>query len=247
MDAKLLTLLVMAMVEMGSSGCANTVCLPKKEVPCCPAFDFKTCFKSGSILPNKQTNIYCKPLYLTDIDYCNETISSVSSGDSDRWMFQTVNSPNGNHLLIKPTENNISTNAMVVTSDNTYHLNLIANNKNASSNTYQVNQSKMVSTTTRYDSNYTITNKTSWFGPMPNWAPTCVYNDGTHVYIDMPDAIKNMKAPLLYDLDEDDGYELMNYYFRDGKYIVEHLFERGVLISKSGKTTQKVLIEYHKD
>jgi type IV secretory pathway VirB9-like protein len=233
MEAKLIGILILCLLEFLVNGCSTAVPLPRKEAIYCP----KT-----PMLPHKTITIYCKPLFLTDVDFEAESIGDVCAGDTQRWLFQTINSVDNHHLLIKPKETHIATNALVVTTHGTYHLSLVANDKKYGQGIYRVVPKQC--TPINLDFNYSLINQSSWFKPMPKWAPLYVYNDGDHVYIEMPLSIKNQKAPILYELDSNQEPNLVNYSVKNGNYVVEHLFDQALLLSHEGNTEQKIIIKH---
>lgn len=225
------------------SGCASMITLPtcicetknQKKVP------NSTLFK---IATSHAQEIICKPLTLVDIAFVpNENILSVNAGDTIRWLFQTVVSHTDfepiTHLLIKPTEDNLETNAVITSSRRTYHLNL--RSKVDAYQPYNINYYEGAQPQhMTLDTHYRLKNKSGWFRKWPEWTPTKIVNDGRFVTIYMLTKFSNMKAPALYVLDDNNKPTVINYEVTGNEYHVDQLFEKALLL----KGRQKVLIEH---
>ena len=82
------------------------------------------------------------------------------------------------------------------------------------------------------------------------WFPTRVFDDGTHVWIQMPASMRSSEAPALVVLDRSGESQLVNYRVKSARqggndvtyYIVDKLFERAGLILGVGDDQQKVEI-----
>ena len=76
------------------------------------------------------------------------------------------------------------------------------------------------------------------------WAPAQVFDDGTRVYIKLPDEAQHAEAPVLFVLDADGSRTLVNYSVVGGDtYVTDRLFDRAVLVTGVGGKEQKVLME----
>src|SRR5207244_13648724 len=72
-----------------------------------------------------------QPLRVCDIELeAGEEILNVSLGDSSRWLASPAFSGDGEgltpHVLVKPTEIGIATNAVITTTRRTYYLGLVS-------------------------------------------------------------------------------------------------------------------------
>lgn len=76
------------------------------------------------------------------------------------------------------------------------------------------------------------------------WKPLRVYNDGTHVYIQMPASMQESDAPIFQVLSTEKQAEIVNYRLRNGTFVIDKLFRRGLLLAGTGRSQQKVEIEY---
>jgi len=77
--------------------------------------------------------------------------------------------------------------------------------------------------------------------------PVRVFNEGTHVYIQMPKAMKSDESPILLLLDKSGSPQMVNYRPKDDYYIVDKLFDKGILVVGSGSSQSKVTITWTKN
>src|SRR5713226_2039452 len=75
--------------------------------------------------------VTCQPLRVCDIELeAGEEILNVSLGDSSRWLASPAFSGDGDgltpHVLVKPTELGIATNAVITTTRRTYYFGLVS-------------------------------------------------------------------------------------------------------------------------
>ena len=62
-------------------------------------------------------------------------------------------------------------------------------------------------------------------GPKLPWKPVRAFDDGTHIYIQMPATTKSSEAPALL-VAAGDGNEMVNYRVRGDYYVVDKLSTR---------------------
>jgi len=79
----------------------------------------------------RQPILYCKPLRVCDIQLqAGESVLHVALGDSERWIASKMESGprdgRAPHVVVKPTEFDISTNLVITTDRRVYHLGLIS-------------------------------------------------------------------------------------------------------------------------
>jgi len=218
-----------------------------------------------------QPTIVCAPLRLCDLELePNEDVMNVIVGDTARWSFEAARSgPNGivPHVLIRPTDTALETSLTITTNKRTYHIHLKSSSINymarvgfsytaesqlvvdqlralaPAPKTKFVDRVEYVNTLPNFasaadlDFDYDIDGKASW-------KPERVFNDGNKIYIDMPEKVKNGEAPTLAVLGNRGDKELVNYRYEDGRYIVDRLFDKAVLLVGAGKSQEKVTIEY---
>lgn len=105
------------------------------------------------------------------------------------------------------------------------------------------------------DENYIIQRETvgnRWYclwlcgGTKAPYAPQRVFDDGTHVYIQMPDFMQKIELPTLILRGVDGKEEIVNYrVVKGGKWlIVDKLFDRGWLLTGVGRNQYKISISY---
>lgn len=75
------------------------------------------------------------------------------------------------------------------------------------------------------------------------WAPAQVFDDGSHVYIKLPEDARHTEAPVLFVLEDDGSLTLLNYAVSNDMYVTDRLFRRAVLVTGVGGTERRVTIE----
>ncbi|MCP3993526.1 MAG: P-type conjugative transfer protein TrbG [bacterium] len=74
------------------------------------------------------------------------------------------------------------------------------------------------------------------------WAPETVFDDGEHVYIQLPPAVRSRDLPALLVEIEGGDLAVSNYRVQGLWYIVDGLFERAQLVVGVGKARKKVAL-----
>ena len=201
-----------------------------------------------------------------------EEIKDVQLGDTTRWMISPSISGDEksqvSHLLIKTTDVGLETTLFVSTNRRTYHMNLFSrkyeympiirfkykdeiNKKWDAYNNHfeQIKEDKKIQKDAKkfkitsdlsknidaLDFDYSIEGEASW-------KPVRVYNDGIKTYIQMPNSMKYQEAPIFMVLDKGDRNKLVNYRLKENSYIVDKLFQKGMLIIGVGKNQEKITI-----
>ena len=198
-------------------------------------------------------NVVCQPLFVCDIVMDpGETILSMATGDSVRWLLSTVVSgPNAEtpHVLVKPTDYALRTNLIIATNKRVCYMILVSTRRDfqnrarfyypiaevahitqdgeSGSNGSQVDLARL-------DYAYRIHGEHSFI-------PAHVMNDGAHTYIQMPPGIQDM--PVVFVTANDGSDAIVNYRFRHGMFIVDCVPERLVLVQGSGHSQRRVIIE----
>jgi type IV secretion system protein TrbG len=201
--------------------------------------------------------LYAAPEQVTDISLQpGETLSSVSAGDTVRWVVGDTSSGTGNgkqaHVLVKPFAPGLKTNLVIMTDRRSYHLVLESTDRTsmaAISWTYP--QDQMVALhqqNERADAvapiaesvgladlkfRYAIT------GDAPPWRPVRAFDDGVHTYIEFPSRIDQGEAPPLFVVGPQGDNQLVNYRVRRNYYIVDRLFAAAEL--RLGADPQQVV------
>jgi P-type conjugative transfer protein TrbG len=213
----------------------------------------------------------CEPLRTTDIQLQpGETITDVAMGDTERWMATPAASGDPRnpvpHLAVKPQLPGIETNLTIYTTKHIYHLllrsrrhamqevefyypnELLAEMKQADAKSAEAKQEAI---DPRSDSDdvvriadvdpaslnfaYTVS------GPNVPWKPIRAFDDGSHVYIQMPSTMKTSEAPALL-IDADGGTQMVNYRVEGNYYVVDRLFSKATLVSGVGREQDRVTI-----
>jgi type IV secretion system protein VirB9 len=214
--------------------------------------------------------VTCQPLRVCDIELeLGEEVTNVSLGDSTRWLASPAFSGDRDtltpHVLVKPTEFGIATNAIVTTSRRTYYLALVSPAKPAThvrrvkfyyphdlvqqaSGAFRAraaerkrDQDTTVARLSRVavdalNFNYQVD------GADVPWKPMRVFDDGTRVFIQMPEAMRVTEAPALLVKTRAGDTALVNYRLRQSYYVVDKLFETAVLVVGVGRQQERVTI-----
>ena len=221
--------------------------------------------------------LYCKPLRICDLQLQpGESVLDVALGDTEFWHAQKMESgPAGArapHVIFKPVEERISTNAIITTDRRTYHVGLISVADPDGRRSYYRHAGF-------YYPNATVTAWTSAqqrqeqarhaaeaaarstvepgvppelyygyeiSGDTVPWRPEKVFDDGTRVYIKMPTAMHVTEAPGLWVIDEHGQQNLVNYRIRDGHYIVDKVFSKARMAIGVGGRADEVYITRQK-
>lgn len=219
--------------------------------------------------------INCTILRTCDIKLeIGEKITGVYPGDTSRWLFEEAVSGEGDnqqaHVIFKPKLDDVATNAIITTTRRTYHLELHSQKnsvvkqiefyypddfenkwkllKKEAALARESEENHMAIELGRWSSheldfNYRI--ETSLFSDKPAWIPLRVFNDGTHVYLQMPDRASTTSLPALFIVGKDGQPTLVNYRVQKPYYIVDQLFQQAVLATGVGQYQQRITITYH--
>ncbi len=203
--------------------------------------------------------VYASPGRVTDVMLQEgEELTSVSAGDTVRWIVGDTTSASGAalrvHVLIKPVRANLKTNLVITTSKRIYLLELTA-----------TEQTWMASVSWDYPRDRLTTLKAQAkradeaapvaqgvalerlafrygiSGDTPPWRPLRAFDDGQHVYIQFPPGIAQGELPPLFVVGTDGNAELVNYRYRAPYYIVDRLFGAAEL-RLGGDKAQRVRI-----
>ncbi len=203
--------------------------------------------------------LYAAPGQVSDIALQpGEELISVSAGDTVRWVVGDTSSgdPDGAraHVLVKPIASGLSTNLMIATDRRTYHLELESTDgsymaalswrypqdeletlraRNARAKARNARTIARGLTLNDLNFNYRID------GDKPDWRPLRVFDDGRHVFIQMPANIQTTDAPPLFVVGPKGDVQLVNYRVRGQYYIVDRLFAKAEL--RHGEKNQSVV------
>lgn len=175
------------------------------------------------------------------------------------------------HLVLKPSQSGLSSTLMITTSKRTYMIKLQSSEHGyvvrsgfyypkAIIDKFELNKSMLRNNTITHSSsgtiadqsipeplvklskvnyNYTITGKNY------NWKPTHVFDDGAHIYIQMPPKVTASDLPGICVLvnDSNTDCELVNFRYNHNFYIVDKLFTKARLINGDNRNSpQEVTI-----
>lgn len=215
--------------------------------------------------PEQSPVVHTAPFQETVIHLeVGEHYTNISSGDPNRWSYAVAVSGLGKteqqHVLVKPSLPEISTNLVITTDKRLYHLQLVshtnqpvtrslsfwyphelcesANGFNSSSDTSY--NDERIHTPHAMHFGYQLS-RTNLFGSAPTWWPKQVFDDGEKSYIAFPDEVKQQDLPVLFILDHGEK-ELVNYRFKDNHFVVDKVFDKALLVSGVGQFEVSVLI-----
>ena len=75
------------------------------------------------------------------------------------------------------------------------------------------------------------------------WKPIRAFDDGSHVYVQMPAGMKSSEAPALL-INAGSGTQMVNYRVKGNYYVVDRLFSDAILVSGVGRDQDRVTISY---
>ncbi len=216
--------------------------------------------------------VVCQPLRVCDIELeTGEEILNVSLGDTGRWLVSPAFSGDREtltpHVLVKPTDYGIATNGVITTTRRTYYLALVSSAKtdstphirrvkfyypqdlvqqtNASFRANAAQQKQEQERTVARVPRVTLDALSFGYqveGDAVPWKPVRVFDDGTHVYIQMPEAMRVTDAPALFVYTRAGDVALVNYRLRQQYFVVDKLFDSAVLVVGVGDRQERVTI-----
>jgi type IV secretion system protein TrbG len=219
--------------------------------------------------------VTCEPLRVCDIELdAGEEVLNVSIGDTSRWLvhpaFSGARETLTPHVMVKPSEYGIATNAIITTNRRTYYLGLVSKAKNDPGYVRRVKFYYPLDLVEQ--ANGTFRAKTSSARREPDatvarglaperlsfgyeivggeglaWRPVRVFDDGQHVYIQMPATLQASEAPALLVQNRGGESALVNYRVRLPYYVVDRLFDAAILIVGVGRQQDRVTIRRRAD
>lgn len=214
----------------------------------------------------EQPSVVCAVMQITDIELQRgESVTSVNLGDSVRWQIQpAVSGGDVTHILIRPKQVGLETSMVVTTDRRTYHIRLRSHRSEymprvkffyiedamdkwttIKTRTASKREAATIPETNEYlgdlDFGYDVSGKASW-------KPVRIYNDGVKTILEMPATLRQKEAPTLLVIRKDgrilkkDEQVMVNYRVQNGRYIVDAVFDRAVLIVGVGGNQEKVVI-----
>jgi type IV secretion system protein VirB9 len=225
----------------------------------------KVVFVYGMTLPT----VICSKLYLCEIELQEgEKVSrnGIIFGDDVRWTVASVFSGSDNektvHIVVKPLDMDISTTMMISTDRRVYHIKLMSRDKGfmprvgfaypsdlqayyaeleakekESKRKKTIPETKEILDQLNFD--YKVSGDASW-------KPLRVYNDGRKTIIQMPETLTSGEAPAFLVVGTGGETQIVNYRLKKDRYVVDQLFEEGVLIAGVGSHQTKITIKKEK-
>jgi P-type conjugative transfer protein TrbG len=189
--------------------------------------------------------VYAAPGEVTDIALeAGERLvgtGPVAAGDTVRWVIGDTESGSGAtkriHILLKPTQPDLTTNLVINTDRRTYHLELRAVNKTyMASVSFAYPQDQLIALRAQNKATEDVTPLASGIdvnalafryrleGDNPPWRPLRVFDDGKQVFIEFPSGIAQGEMPPLWVVGAQGEGQLVNYRVRGAYMIVDRLF-----------------------
>ncbi len=219
----------------------------------------------------RQPILYCKPLRVCDIQLdAGEGVLNVALGDSERWIASKMESGPEDarraHVIVKPTEFDLSTNLVITTDRRVYHLGLISSTEEAAGYFRSVRFYYPQDTVQRWSDAAAAAREGARRererdvarlplvspeglhfgyrigGDRVPWRPVQAFDDGTRVFLQMPSAMSATEAPALFVVVGDEEQTLVNYRLRGRYFVVDKLFSEAVLVLGVGGKQQRVTV-----
>jgi type IV secretion system protein TrbG len=216
--------------------------------------------------------VECAPLRTTDIQLeAGETITDVALGDTERWMSTPAASGDPRnavpHLAVKPQLSGIETNLTIYTTRHIYHL--ILRSRGHAMQEVEFYYPNELNAAMKMADAAAASVKRDASDPAPDdnivkvaavdpgqlnfayrvsqanvpWRPIRAFDDGSHVYVQMPTEMKSSEAPALL-INAGSGTQMVNYRVRGNYYVVDRLFNEAILVSGVGRDQDRVTITY---
>jgi len=219
----------------------------------------------------RQPILYCKPLRVCEIQLePGETVMNLALGDSERWISSKMESgpPEGRipHVIVKPTDYDLTTNLIITTDRRVYYLGLVSTTEEKGGYFRSVRFYYPQQTVQRWSDAAAATQESARrerdrtvarlplvdpqelhfgyriAGDRVSWRPIQAFDDGTRVFIQMPESMRSTEAPALFVLTDDDEQALVNYRVRGGYYVVDRLFSKAALVVGVGGKQKRVTV-----
>ena len=204
--------------------------------------------------------IYAAPGEVTDIalETGEQLVGTgpVAAGDTVRWVIGDTESGTGTskriHILLKPTQPDLTTNLVINTDRRTYHLELRSADKTyMASVSFAYPQDQLIALRAQnnaaeiaaplasgVDVN-ALAFRYSIAGDNPPWKPLRAFDDGKQVFIEFPSGIAQGEMPPLWVVGAQGEGQLVNYRVRGAYMIVDQLFAAAEL--RLGSDPQQVV------
>jgi len=212
--------------------------------------------------------VLCRPLRVTDVQLepGEKVVSPPFIGDSLNWQIYPAISGSGGattcHVMIKPIMHDLATNLVIHTDRRTYIMDLVSHKTNWTpfiSFTYpdsgtgewadfikRHNAAGEANARAGSGAGLNIDNLNFDYTAKANkknieWQPLRVWDDGLKTYIEFPQRINSIEAPVVM-LMNGKKQEIVNYRKVGNHYILDKLIKKAVLTLGSGKQAERVVI-----
>ncbi len=214
--------------------------------------------------PLRTTDIQLQP---------GETITDVAMGDTERWMATPAASGDPRnpvpHLSLKPQAPGIETNLTIYTTKHIYHMTLRSRGSHAMQEVEFYYPDELLMAMKEDDSAAAKSKQEDADPPGDSdnivkvanvdpaalnfaytvaggnvaWKPIRAFDDGSHIYIQMPAGMKTSEAPALL-VNAGSGSQMVNYRVEGNYYVVDRLFSDAILVFGVGRDQDRVTISY---
>ena len=192
---------------------------------------------------HSQPTVTCAPLRACAIELeAGERVLATALGDTERWLVdQAITGVHTPLLIVKPTACDIATNVVISTDRRVYDLALespvcVAHRAVmytrrvrftypgavVASSIEQLNQPQFHPESLSFTYRWTADRHSVW-------SPVAVYDDGTHVYVRLPESAKRDDLPVLVQERDDKTTALLPYVVANNTYVTDRIFERAIL------------------
>ncbi len=212
--------------------------------------DGKVIFLYGSTQPS----VVCAPLQVCDIELEDgEELNDVMVGDSVRWKVKPAVSGIQPHLVVNPTEPDLVTSMVIMTSKRTYQLQLRSHEtdymprvgfeypESVNARLEAIKTKKEASIIPGAQKSPENLNFNFSVDGNARWKPQRIYTDGLKTYIQFPDYIQAMDAPVLF-VQSGNTMRTVNYRLKDTMLVADAVIDGALLISGVGKNQEKIFI-----
>ncbi len=218
----------------------------------------KLVYMYGASMPT----ILATPMQICDVELqAGEMINSINLGDTARWEVVTTKSNGKEHIIIKPHDSGIETNAVVTTDRRVYHLRLVSTEdsftpyvgfvyaneivayqnqvkeqeiKKDHFNTFKSDEVDKSVSLENLNFNYEVRGKA-------DWKPERVYDDSLKTYIKLPKRTYTSEMPILL-VSKGGEMVLVNYRIKKTAMIADGIFDEIILVLGVGKNKEQINI-----
>jgi len=186
----------------------------------------------------------------------------IAAGDTARWVIGDTSSGEGEsrrvHVLVKPTQDDLSTNLLINTSRRTYHLQMRASSRAFLAQIawrYPARSAAPAAKDQHHDEAVVAKPPVAVADPVrlnfdyrvkgaARWRPARVYDDGVRTFIEFGPSIVLTDLPPLFLIGPDGkGAELINYGVVERRLVIDRLFDRAELRIGLKRWRQRIRIE----